>query len=339
MSSPSPDVLVTGSSGHLGTALILSLPSYGYTPLGLDITESPTTSIIGSITSREVIRATLENNPSIRFILHAATLHKPHVESHSKEAFVQTNVLGTLVLLEEAVACGHIESFVFTSTTSTFGRALTPQAGETQAVWIDESVIPTPKNIYGVTKVSAESLCELVQLQNKDLSVIVLRTSRFFPEADDVEERRMEWPDDDNLKVNELTYRRADISDMVSAHVCAIEARSKMKWGGYIISAPPPFTPDIETRGRLHTDAGSILKEAIPNFESVYHKKGWSFPKSLDRVYDSSKAVRELGWNPVYTFERALEKLENGEEWKSDLWIRVGKKGYHAESTGVYTIR
>ena len=57
-------------------------------------------------------------------VLHTATLHKPHVGSHGKQAFVDTNVTGTLALLEEAVAAG-VGSFVFTSTTSAFGRAVT----------------------------------------------------------------------------------------------------------------------------------------------------------------------------------------------------------------------
>ena len=58
-------------------------------------------------------------------IVHTATLHKPHVKSHGRVDFVETNVAGTLNLLEEAVAA-DVDRFVFTSTTSTFGRALTP---------------------------------------------------------------------------------------------------------------------------------------------------------------------------------------------------------------------
>lgn len=48
-------------------------------------------------------------------------------------------------LLEEAVAAG-VESFIYTSTTSTFGAALAPAAGE-PAAWITEEVVPVPKNI------------------------------------------------------------------------------------------------------------------------------------------------------------------------------------------------
>ena len=64
------------------------------------------------------------------------------------------------VLLEEAAAA-EVAGFVFTSTTSTFGRALAPPPGA-PAAWITEDVTPVPRNIYGVTKTAAEDLCELV---------------------------------------------------------------------------------------------------------------------------------------------------------------------------------
>jgi UDP-glucose 4-epimerase len=97
--------------------------------------------------------------PGVDMVLHTATLHKPHLASHSRHEFVDTNITGTLNLLEEAASAG-IKSFVFTSTTSAFGRALTPAAGA-PAAWITEEVVPVPKNIYGVTKLAAENLCEL----------------------------------------------------------------------------------------------------------------------------------------------------------------------------------
>ena len=90
---------------------------------------------------------------------------------------------GTLNLLEEAVAAG-VGRFVYTSTTSTFGRALTPGDGE-PAAWITEDVRPVPRNIYGVTKTAAEDMCELIA-RDHGLPCVILRTSRFFPEGDDV---------------------------------------------------------------------------------------------------------------------------------------------------------
>lgn len=325
-------VLVTGSSGHLGSALMQSLPSLGYDPIGLDSLPSPTTTVVGSVSDAALLSSLFAHH-AFHSVLHAATLHKPHVGSHSKADFIDVNITGTTLLLEHASAA-KCDSFVFTSSTTTFGRALAPRPG-TPAAWIDESVVPKPKNIYGVTKVCAEDVCELVHRQT-GMPVIVLRTSRFFPEEDDVDERRQAY-DDHNLKVNELTYRRVDVADVVSAHVSAMNKASEVRWGKYIISSPPPFLKDEDTLRQLDFNAKEAIKLVVPLYEQIYAERGWKFLDRIDRVYDSNKAIRELGWAPVYTFQRALEQIANGKEWRSDLTLQVGMKGYHPMPTGVYT--
>jgi UDP-glucose 4-epimerase len=177
-------ILVTGSSGHLGEALIRTLKATNREVVGLDIVPSAFTEKIGSITERDDVRSAVKG---IDAILHTATLHKPHVATHSRQDFVDTNITGTLNLLEEAVSAG-VQSFIFTSTTSTFGDALVPSA-ESPAAWITEDTVPIPKNIYGVTKTAAEALCELFY-RNNGLPCLILRTSRFFPEVDDRKEVR-----------------------------------------------------------------------------------------------------------------------------------------------------
>ncbi|KAK8140616.1 hypothetical protein G3M48_003296, partial [Beauveria asiatica] len=74
------DVLVTGLSGHFGAELVLSLPSLGFRPFGVDILPSATTNQTGSITSSEFISSMLCSS-RIKHIIHAATLHKFHVET------------------------------------------------------------------------------------------------------------------------------------------------------------------------------------------------------------------------------------------------------------------
>ena len=118
-------VLVTGSSGHLGEALMRILRASGRAALGLDIIPGPFTDAIGSITDRALVARGMEG---VDAVLHTATLHKPHVATHTREAFVETNVQGALTLLEEAARAG-VRAFVMTSTTSTFGDALKPPPG------------------------------------------------------------------------------------------------------------------------------------------------------------------------------------------------------------------
>src|SRR3954467_6047243 len=319
-------ILVTGSSGHLGEALRRVLDD----SLGLDILPSPYTDIVGSVADRAVVRRAVQG---VDAIVHAATLHKPHVGSHSRQEFVETNVTGTLALLEEALAAG-VSRVVFTSTTSAFGRALTPPPGA-PAAWVTEDVAPVPRNIYGVTKTAAEDLCELVH-RDHGLPIVVLRTSRFFPEADDRDDVRAAY-EDANLKVNELLYRRADLEDIVSAHRLALDKAPSLCFGRYIISATTPFTRD--DLAELHTDAPAVVERHHPGYRELYDRLGWRMFGSIERVYVNAAARRDLGWTPRHDFASALERLANGEEWRSELALEVGAKGYHAETTGPYPPR
>jgi UDP-glucose 4-epimerase len=323
-------ILVTGSAGHLGEGLMRVLGERGDEVVGLDILSSPFTAIVGSVTDRDTARRAVAG---VDAVIHAATLHKPHVGSHPRDQFVETNITGTLTLLEEAVQAG-VGRFLFTSTTSTFGRALTPAEGD-PAVWITEDVVPVPRNIYGVTKKAAEDICELIHRDNR-MPILILRTSRFFPEPDDGDEFRAAY-DNLNLKVNELLHRRVDLEDVVAAHLLALERAPRVGFGRYIITATTPFTRD--DAGDVRRDLPSLVRRIYPEYEQIYAERGWRMLPTIDRVYDNAKARRELGWSPTYDFRRALDSLAAGEDPRSEVARAVGAKGYHAETTGVYTSR
>jgi len=323
-------ILLTGSAGHLGEALGRVLPQQGFEVVGLDILPSPHTDVSGSIADRGVVRRAMEGADAV---LHTATLHKPHVGSHLRQEFVENNITGTLTLLEEAVAAGA-GRFVFTSTTSAFGRALAPPAGA-PAAWITEDVAPVPRNVYGVTKTAAEDLCELVH-RDHGLPCLILRTSRFSHEPDDRDDVRAAY-DDTNLKVNELLYRRVDLEDVVSAHLLALERAPEIGFGRYIISATTPFTRDDAPA--LRTDAPAVVRRHAPEYEAVYAQRGWRMFDGLDRVYDNGRARAELGWRPRWDFGHALARLQAGDPPRSELASAVGAKGYHPVSTGPYTVR
>jgi UDP-glucose 4-epimerase len=326
----SAKILVTGSAGHLGEALMRSLRAQRREVVGLDLLESPYTDVVGSIADRELVRRGLDG---VSTVLHAATLHKPHVGSHSRRQFVDTNITGTLNLLEEAVA-GGVASFVFTSTTSAFGRALAPPPGA-PAAWITEDVVPVPRNIYGVTKTAAEDLCQLIH-QDHGLACVILRTSRFFPEQDDRDEVRAAY-DDDNLKANEYLYRRVELEDVVSAHLLALERAPAIGFGKYIISATTPFSR--EDLAELRSDAPAVVRRLFPGYEQQYATRGWTMFPSIERVYVNSRAREELGWSPRYDFGHLLERVAAGEDLRSPLSRAVGAKGYHDVSVGPYTLR
>ena len=315
--------LVTGSAGHLGEALVRTLRQRQHEVAGLDLLDSAFTTHVGSICDSDFVRHSMRGVDSV---IHAATLHKPHVATHSRRAFAETNVLGTLNVLEAAFATG-VSGVVFTSSTSAIGAALSPSQGQ-PAAWVTEDVEPVPKNIYGVTKTAAEELCELLY-RSKGLPSIVLRTSRFFPEADDNPELRKQY-DDLNLKVNEYLYRRLDLSDAVEAHILAAEQAPVIGFGRYIVSATTPFVQ--EDLSQLRTDAPGVIRSLFPEYEEEYGRRGWSMLPGIDRVYVNRRAREELGWRPRFDFEHVLDRLQCGEDAFSSLAREVGIKGYHPQT-------
>jgi len=316
-------IVVTGSAGHLGEALMRKLRARGLEARGVDILASPFTTAVGSIADRAFVERSLDG---VDVVMHAATLHKPHVATHSRQDFVDVNITGTLNLLEAAVAQG-VNAFVFTSTTSIYGRALNPGAGGV-AVWVTEALAPVPKNIYGVTKFAAENLCRLMH-DKCGLPCIVLRTSRFFPEDDDDKEIRAMF-DQANAKANEFLYRRVDIEDAAEAHLLAMEKASSIGFGRYIISATTPFGQD--DLQALTDDAPAVVRRHFREFDRLYKQRGWKMFPSLKRVYVNERARRELGWRPKYDFAEVLRQLGCGEKTSgSDMARAVGVKGYHAQ--------
>lgn len=313
-------ILVTGSSGHLGEAIVRTLKRTAHHVVGIDRTPSPFTTVVGTIVDRHVVERCMED---VDVVLHTATLHKPHVTTHTQQEFIDTNITGTLNLLAAAVS-RRVSSFVFTSTTSTFGQALTPAVNE-PAVWITEDVRPVPKNIYGVTKIAAEDLCELHHRRD-GLACVVLRTSRFFPELDDNPALRAMY-DDANVKTNEFLYRRVDLQDVVDAHVLAFEKAASLGFARYIISATTPFVAD-DLR-ELSSDAPRVVRRWIPEYVDVYAQLGWRMFPNIGRVYVNERARRDLGWQPHYDFRRIIEHLKEGEPHQSPLARVVTPKGYH----------
>ena len=289
--------------------------------MGLDLVASHFTTNVGSIADRAHVKQSLQGADAV---LHTATLHKPHTVTHSRQDFVDTNITGTLNLLEAAADAG-IATFVFTSTTSAFGAALTPPAGQ-PAVWVTEDVTPVPRNIYGATKTAAEDLCELFH-RDHGLACLILRTSRFFPEPDDREATRQAY-DDGNVKASEYLYRRVDLEDVVDAHLLALEKAPSIGFGRYIISATTPFSHD--DLHELRVNAPMVVRRLFPDYEAEYARRGWTMFPSIDRVYVNERARQKLGWHPRYDFRYVLDCLKAGTDARSPLARVVGSKGYHA---------
>ncbi|MES1973436.1 MAG: NAD(P)-dependent oxidoreductase [Pseudomonadota bacterium] len=298
------NILLTGSSGWLGRFLAPQLRNAGHVVTGLDVAPGTHTDVIGSVADRAVVDRVFAER-GIDAVIHGGALHKPDIVRYPRQTFIDVNTSGTLNLLEAAVAAGA-SRFVFTSTTSLMISAAIREARGDAAVWIDEEMAPLePRNIYGVTKLAAEQLCRLIHLEH-GLPVMILRTSRFFPEDDDTHQLLS----GENMKVNELLHRRLTVEDAVRAHLAALERGPTIGFGTFIISAPTPFARDEVAA--LKADAPGVIARHFPDAAALYERLGWQLPQTIDRVYDAGLAERVLGFRCETDFAVALDAVRAG---------------------------
>ena len=279
---------MTGSSGQLG-AVISSMLSKEHSIIGVDSAPGKFTSHRGDIADREFVLCVTKD---VEIIIHTCSLHAPHLKTHSSEEFINTNVKGTLNLLESAIR-NRIGSFVYTSTTSLYGYAM---VSKKQAVWVTEDLLPKPRDIYDVTKIAAERLCEMYA-NNYDLPSISLRVSRYFPESD-------------YLTAIYRLYRGVDVRDAATAHILAMTAVKK-GYEVFNISALSPFSRD-ETYDLFHNAPGVLLRH-FPKIDKLFAKKGWKLPQRIDRVYSVDKAKKDLNYCPRFNFNALIEIKKNTE--------------------------
>jgi len=297
-------ILLTGSSGWLGRHLAPRLRALGHRVTGLDVAPGRDTDLLGSIADKALVDRIFGDH-GIEAVIHGGALHKPDIARHRAQDFIDVNTTGTLNLLEAAARAGH-DRFVFTSTTSLMiSRAIRDESGPA-AHWLDETTGPLePRNIYGVTKLTAEGLCRLHHIEH-GLNCVVLRTGRFFPEEDDTL-RDLPGP---NLKANEFLHRRLTAEDTAEAHIVALERAPDVGFGTFVISAPPPF--ERAEAVELKHDAAAVITRHFPEAPDLYAAQGWRLPRSIGRVYDPSAAERSMGFRCRTDFAAILAALREG---------------------------
>ena len=303
------NIFVTGSSGWLAQDLVPRLKRAEHAVIGLDPVPGPHTDVVGTVADRDLVRKIIRDH-RIQGIVHAGALHKPQVATHDPGQFIETNVQGTLNLLQEATAEGStVDRFVFTSTTSLMISQEIRDAhrrGIERAFWIDEEMATLePRNIYGVSKLSAEHLCRMVHGAT-GLPIVILRTSRFFPEEDDMAHAIIQ--SGANTKANEFLFRRLTVHDAASAHIVALDRAPQIGFDTFIISALTPFSP--EDCEQLMEYAPLVVHRYFPRYREIYARRGWTMFDYIDRVYDSNKAMRRLGFVCQTDFGDILTQLD-----------------------------
>lgn len=279
-------VLVTGSSGRLGAVTVNHLRLNGHEITGIDIIPAETTDELIDILNKDAVLAIAKNTDAI---IHTAAIHGKHYElNYPREVFIDVNIYGTLNLLNACIANG-IQKMLYISTTSIYGDAM---VDKDQAVWVDEELPIKPRDIYDITKQTAEQLCKDF-FYCEGLQTSVYRVGRFLPETD-------------NLKLNHRLYRGLDERDGAEGLRLALD-QTFPEFEIFNITSSSPFKKDELIL--LKQNPLEVIKKHYPQAETIYQSKGWEFPRSIDRVYVSDKAKRYFGYEPKFTFDYLLNNL------------------------------
>jgi len=268
-------VAVTGSSGHLGSTIVATLRDDGIEAIGIDSRPGTQTSVVADVRDADAMRAAVRG---VSRLIHAASLHAPHLPVRSKAEFIDVNVTGAQVVLD-AGREARVESVVYSSTTSVYGHALEPRDA---AVWVDEELEPRPRDIYDVTKLAAERLCELFAGET-GVPTTSLRVSRFsFGTAP-------------GLAVPYCLHRAVNVGDAARAHLLALERCER----GHLVlnvSGASPF--QREDVGELLRDADAVLRRRAPHIAAAMRRGGHPLPQRIERVYAIDRARAALGYEP-----------------------------------------
>jgi UDP-glucose 4-epimerase len=270
-------VLVTGTSGGLGGEVAGALARAGIEVLGVDARPGPRTTVVADVRDARAMHRAIERSDAL---IHTVSLHAPDLKRSSVQDFISTNVVALRNALH-AAAAARLSRVVFTSTTSVYGHALDPRD---EAVWVDESLVPQPRDIYDVTKLAAERLCARFN-RSTDVPTVSLRISRFS------------FSSDPGLAAAYCLHRAVDVRDAALAHLLAL-VRPLDGYHTFNVSGASPFKR--EDVAQLLRNAASVLERRAPEIVAAFRRAGRPLPHRIDRVYAIDQARRGLAYEPRY---------------------------------------
>lgn len=276
-------ILVTGSEGFIGRALLSKLNVYQSDVLGIDFCD-------GDISDPETLLGERFDNISHIFHL-AGKIFVPH-SWQDPYSFYKINVIGTQNILDLCRRTGANLTFV---SAYIYGISKRQPISETEAV--------NPNNPYAHSKYLAEQLC-LFYSKEYGISSCIVRPFNIFGAGQD---KRFLIPSIidqvthlDSVTLQNLTCKRdyLYIDDFVEALICTIKARNDFAiyniGSGYSLSVDEIVKTIQEIWG---TNKPVILnKDAYPN-------------QIENTVADIAKAKKELSWQPKISFVEGIGQM------------------------------
>lgn len=160
-------ILVTGAAGFIGSSVSKKLMEQGHKVVGIDnlndyydvtLKEARLARLQNNelftfykvdIKDKDDVFSVIEKHPDIEGIIHLAAQAGVRYSLINPYAYVETNVMGHLVMLEAAIKLDGLKHFVYASSSSVYG------ANDTMPFNANERII-RPVSLYAATKASDE---------------------------------------------------------------------------------------------------------------------------------------------------------------------------------------
>ena len=306
-------VLVTGAGGFIGSHLVEALAAAlaevtalvhyngrgDWANLGLvpAATLDGCTVVMGDVTDGSMMRRLVSGQD---LVFHLAALIGIPYSYHAPLSYVQTNVAGTVNLLDAARAEG-VERFVHTSSSETYGTArYTP---------IDEEHPLQGQSPYSASKIAADKMAESYH-RSFGLPVVTVRpfntfgprqsaraviptiTTQLLSDADALRLGSLE-------PVRDMTYVKDTVAGFLAAGLAGEDCL------GQVINLG---TGRGESIGEILRILTEITGRELP-VQTDPQRLRPEASEVYELVADTRKARALLGWAPEYTLEQGLARV------------------------------
>lgn len=291
-------VLVTGGAGFIGGWIARGCASRGFEVRVLDV--SPPSANLGefeqgSVADRAAVDRALRG---VDYVFHEAAITSPLECDGEPERAVQVNIGGTLNVLDAALKQG-VKRVVLASSSAVYGTS--------NAVGVELPHPPQVSEIYGMTKIAAETLARCYS--DRGVPVIAMRYYNTYGVGEmdkkvgrsvvsnliaDVVEGRAPVLYGDGQQARDFVY----VEDVVAANLRALEHGTP----GEVYNVGTGVATSF--RDILRTVEKEFGVETQPVFPPFPHKTYQLFTQA-----DTRKAARELGFRASVSLAEGVHRI------------------------------
>ena len=287
------NILITGSSGLIGSNLCILLEVKNYTILKLDIRDSDNSNSCGSILDKGVLKNKINKCDGI---IHLAGISRVVHGQNTPDLCELTNIEGTRNIVEIAKGCSNKPWIIYASSREVYGQQ------DILPVTEDRDLLPM--NAYAHSKVQAEEI--ITNARQYGLNTSILRFSNVFGDIADYPDRVIPAFCINSLKGKPLfveggenTFDFTYVKDVTRGIWLAVE---------HLFMHKKPIIPMHFTNGKPITlnEAATIIKKITSSRSKIIEKP----PRTFDvaRFFgDNSRAKEILKWQPEYSFSEAIK--------------------------------